>query len=40
MGATIGLAPPNRTSADGTYGGEVSKVKNRDGEVSKDPHDS
>ena len=36
----LGLAPPNRTSADGTHGSEVRRVRNRDGEVVKDSRDS
>ena len=36
----LGLAPPNRTGADGTHNGEVRRVRNGDGEVAKDPRDS
>ena len=30
----------NRTGADGTYGGEVRRIKNRNGEVSEDTRGS
>ena len=36
----LGLAPPNRTGADGTHNGEVRRVRNGDGEVLEDPRDS
>ena len=32
----LGLAPPNRTSADGTYGGEERRVRNGDMKVCED----
>ena len=36
----LGLTPPNRTNADGIHDGEARRVRNVDGEVVKDPHDS
>ena len=36
----LGLALSNRTGIDGTHNGEVRRVRNRDGEMVKDLHDS
>ena len=36
----LGLAPPDRTSADGTHDGEERRERNGNGEVLKDLHDS
>ena len=36
----LGLALPNKTSVDGTHGGEVRRIQNRNGEVLEDTRDS
>ena len=36
----LGLTSPNRTGVDGTYGGEIRRIKNGDENMAKDPHDS
>ena len=36
----LGLAPPVRTSADGTHDGEERRERNGNGEMLKDSHDS
>ena len=36
----LGLAPLNRTCADGAHDDEVRRIRNRNGEVSKNPRDS
>ena len=36
----LSLASSNRTSVDDTHGGIVRRIKNRDGKMAKDPHDS
>ena len=36
----LGLVPSNRTGIDGTYDGEVGRIKNEDGKIAKDLHDS
>ena len=36
----LGLTLLNRTSIDGTHGGEVGRIRNGDGKMKKDPHDS
>ena len=35
----LSLTPSNRTSVDGTHGGVVKRIRNRDGKVVKDPCD-
>ena len=36
----LGLASLNKSYADGTYNGEVRRIRNRDGKMVKDPRDS
>ena len=36
----LGLAPPNRFSADGTHNGEIRRIRNGDEEMAKVPCDS
>jgi len=36
----LGLALTNRTGVDSTHGGEVRRIRNRDGKMAKDPRDS
>ena len=35
----LGLAPPNRTDADGTYNGEIRRIRNGDEEMANVPCD-
>ena len=36
----LGLAPPNRSYANGTHNSVVRRIRNRDRKMAKDPHDS
>ena len=36
----LGLTPLNRTNVNGTYGGEVGRIRNGDGKMAKDLCDS
>ena len=36
----LGLTSLNKTSTDGTHGGEIRRIKNGDRDVAKDPRDS
>jgi len=36
----LGLAPLNRSSADGTHNGVIRRIKNGDGKLAKDLRDS
>ena len=36
----LGLTSPNRTGVDGTYGGEIRRIKNGDRKIVKDPCDN
>ena len=36
----LSLTPLNKTDVDGTHGGIVRRIRNRDGKMVKDPRDS
>ena len=36
----LGLTSPNRSCTDGTYNGEVGRIRNRDRKMAKNSHDS
>ena len=36
----LSLTPSNKTSVNGTHKGEVRGIRNEDGKVAKDPHNS
>ena len=36
----LSLIPSNRTGVDGTYGGEIRRIRNKGGKMAKDLRDS
>ena len=36
----LAFAPSHRLGVDGTYGGEIRRIRNRNGKMAKDPRES